>query len=1038
VQISMLGPLEIRGDAPTTAAGARLRTLVMVLALEPGRLVSTGRLVDGIWGEDPPSGAVNALQALVSRLRKALPDAVIESHPAGYRLVLDPDSVDVIRFERLVASAKSASDPAGVLREALALWRGPALQDVADDEFFQPHVARLTELRLVATEDRVEAELRLGRDLTNELTALVTEHPLRERLVGSLMRALCAAGRVNEALAVYERTREALADALGADPSPELSALHTSILRGELAATDERPRTNLRAGMTSFVGRDDDVARIVKLIGEHRLTTLTGLGGAGKTRLSIEAARTLLDQMPDGVWLVELAPVSDGADVAQAVLAALGLRDQSMITFGPATEPIDRLAAALSARRALLVLDNCEHVIEATAALTDRLLGDCPDLRILATSREPLDIIGEALWPVEPLSLPPEHATATEAQTYAAVRLLSDRASAARHDFEVTDQTVSHVVRICRALDGIPLAIELAAARLRTMTVEQLASRLDDRFRLLTGGSRTALPRHQTLRAVIDWSWDLLLAKERGLLRRFAVFSGGATEEAAERVCADDALPAADIFDLLTTLADKSLLVAGERYRMLETIRGYALARLDEAGERDRIRAAHAAYFVDLAEHADPLLRTKTQLTWLDRLKADHDNINAALRGAVAADDAETAVRLVAAAGWYWWLAGNKVEGADLAAEALSLPGKSDDETKASAYAVAALLAVAGNDTDKRAETWFEAALQFPGVADARHPILRIADPMRRLFQSVGPVPAREMPQLQDPDPWVRATARMLRASMRLDGDPAGTESDMRQALTEYEALGDRWGISFSLTVLADLTAWRGDLAAGIDHYEQAITAASEMGISEDTVHMRLRLAQLRRLSGDSAGAAATIAEAERDAKRVGTPSAIGPTEHIAADLARWDDDLATARTRLTRAAELTQHPSVHPGYRLVILDSMGYLDVAEGDLVAAAAHWTEALDLAIASGSGPLIAHVLPGVANLALHQGNPLEAARLLAAAQAVRGMPDLAGFDVTRVEKATRAALSEEDFAEATRRGLDATVGTVRDIAADTLSP
>ncbi|MCW2912897.1 MAG: AfsR/SARP family transcriptional regulator [Actinomycetia bacterium] len=1030
----MLGPLEAQTDdgAATVVGGARLRRLLILLALEPGRMVSSDLLIDGIWDNDPPMGAANALQALVSRLRRVLPGVEVESHPAGYRLVIEADAVDVTRFERLVAAGRSAlpedaARAARILREALDLWRGPALLDVASVDFFRAPVARLSELRVAALEDRIEADLRLGRgrELTSELFSLVAEHPLRERMVGALMRALVAAGRPAEALTVYERAREVLADELGADPSAELSALHTAVLRGEVnpapvpktppVTVDIRPQTNLRTGLTSFVGRDEDVAQVGKLIGEYRLTTLTGPGGTGKTRLSVEAARPLLGRLPDGVWLVEFAPLIDGADVPQAVLAAMGLREQGSMSMGPVGEPLDRLVAALRTRSTLLVLDNCEHLIGAVAGLADRLLGECPRLRILATSREPLGITGEALWPVERLALPPEGAGVAEAMSYPAVRLLADRAVAARPGFEVTERTVPAVMRICRALDGLPLAIELAAARLRSLSAEQLAGRLDDRFRLLTGGSRMALPRHQTLRAVVDWSWDLLTGAERAVLRRLAVFSGGATVEAAERVCADGA----EVLALLDALSDKSLLVAtGEgRYRMLETIKAYGLERLAEAGERERIRQAHAAYFAELAEAADPHLRGAEQLVWLDRLTADHDNLNAALRGAIAAGDARTALRLVAAAGWYWWLSGHKAEGAELATEALALPGEVDTEVLAVACAVSVLFTTSGLGDEREAEGLLRKAQELAQGTRSRNPLIRLLEPLDRLMRSahessVVPLDAIDT-ALSDEDPWVRTQIRLHRARALLNfgGRHAEAEAEAESALTELRTIGERWGMSFALTVLADLVAQRGDLAAALGHYEQAIALATELGIFEDVLYMRVKVGQLRWLLGDPAGSAVSMAEAERDAEQVGWPDALAMMGHAKAELALWTGDLSTARTELARAEAGLRHLTVHPVFRAMIFDSLGYLDALEGDLASARAHRAEALGLALEAMHYPTVGQVLVGIADQALRQDQPYEAARLLSASDAVRGGPDLSRPDAVRVETATRAALGEE---------------------------
>ena len=487
----MLGPFEVHtadgvlADVP----GARLRGLLIALALEPGHAVPKATLVDWIWGERPPSDAANALQRLVSRLRKALPEGLVEGQPDGYRLRVEPDAVDAVRFERLVGRARKDEDPRRVrlLREALALWRGAAMQDVGlqDSAAFDAAVTRLEGLHLTAIEDRFDAEISLGHgvEMVTELTDLVAAHPVRERLVAALMRAQVAAGRDTEALLVYQRTREALADALGVDPSPELSALHVALLRGELGRREQRWReegrkTNVRAELTSFVGKDADVAAVRELIAEHRLTTLIGPGGSGKTRLATETARTLLGDLPDGAWLVELAAIGADGDLAQSTLAALGLRD-ALLGGAPNAEPMDRLVAAIRERETLLILDNCEHVIESAASFAYRVLGECRRLRILATSREPLGITGEALWLVEPLALPEGDAGPGEIESSPAVRLLRDRAGTVRRDlavpYQLDGRTLPTMARVCRALDGMPLAIELAAASWRELAGATLA-----------------------------------------------------------------------------------------------------------------------------------------------------------------------------------------------------------------------------------------------------------------------------------------------------------------------------------------------------------------------------------------------------------------------------------------------------------------------------------------------------------------------------------------------------------------------------------
>jgi predicted ATPase/DNA-binding SARP family transcriptional activator len=694
--------------------------------------------VDWIWGERPPPGAANALQRLVSRLRKALPDGLVEGQADGYRLTVEPGAVDAVRFELLVGQARDEEDPRRVrlLREALALWRGAAMQDVGlhDSPAFDAAVTRLEGLHLTAMEDRFDAEISLGHgsELVTELTDLVAAHPLRERLVAALMRALVATGRDTEALLVYQRTREVLAHALGVDPSPELSAVHVALLRGELGRREQRWRekgrkTNLRAELTSFVGKDADVAAVRELIAEHRLTTVIGPGGSGKTRLATETARTLLGDLPAGAWLVELASIGPGGDVAQSALAALRLRD-ALLGSAPNAEPIDRLIAAIREREALLILDNCEHVIESAAAFAHRVLGECQRLRILATSREPLGITGEALWLVEPLALPERDASPGEIESSPAVQLLRDRAGAVRKDLAVHARTLPTMVRVCRALDGMPLTIELAAARLRTMSLDQLANRLDDRFRLLTSGSRTALPRHRTLRAVVDWSWELLTDAERMVLRRLAVFSGGASLDAAERVCVGAGVEQEQVLELLTALTEKSLLRtegdSAPRYRMLGTIGEYARDRLAETGESDLARHAHLAYFTELTETADPHLRRAEQLEWLATLEAEHDNIAIGLRGALAAGEANGAMRLAAGAGWYWWLGGHKAEGIELLIAATNTPGEVTDDARAWVYALVVMFLTDGPGDQYQAAEWIHQAYRFSQRSQRRHPAL--------------------------------------------------------------------------------------------------------------------------------------------------------------------------------------------------------------------------------------------------------------------------------------------------------------------------
>jgi predicted ATPase/DNA-binding SARP family transcriptional activator len=1033
VQIGLLGPFEVRaGDgALADVPGARLRALLIALALEPGRVVPKATLINWIWGEHPPSDAANALQRLVSRLRRALPEGYVEGLTGGYRLMVEPEAVDAIRFERLVGRARNEGDRERVrlLCDALALWRGAAMQDVGLQESaaFAAAVTRLEGLRLAAMEDRFDAEVDLGRGggLVAELTDAVAVHPLRERLVAALMRALVAAGRDTEALLVYERTREALADALGVDPSPELSALHVALLRGELGRREENRKTNLRAELTSFVGRDADVAVVRELIADHRLITLIGPGGSGKTRLATETARTLLGDLPDGAWLVELAAIGGDGDVARATLAGLGLRD-ALLGGTPNAELTDRLIAAVREREALLILDNCEHVIESAAAFADRLLGECRRLRILATSREPLGITGEALWLVEPLALPEGDAGPGEIESSAAVQLLRDRAGAVRKDLAVDARTLSTMVRVCRALDGMPLAIELAAARLRTMSIDQLADRLHDRFRLLTGGSRTALPRHKTLRAVVDWSWELLTDAERVVLRRLSVFSGGASLEAAERVCAGDGIEQEQVLELLTSLAEKSLLLTegngAQRYRMTGTIKEYAGQRLAEAGESDLARQAHLAYFTELAEIAEPHLRRAEQLEWLATLGAEHDNIGAAMRGAIAAGEAQAAMRLAAGAGWYWWLGGHRAEGIELIIAATKVPGGVADGVRAMVYALVVLFVTSGRGDEHQAAEWIHQAYRFSQQSRHRNPLLGLVTPLERMLQAPNASLSAFESLLDNEDPWVRALARMHLGKMRIVLGQGGrdAEANLEIALAEFRALGERFGISLALSELAEQIAMRGEFAGACEHYDQAISAITEVGATEDVIRLRTRQALMYWLKGDQDASAAAIAEAERCAEAVTWPHALVELALAKVALARWSGNAEEARHHLAVATTHLGDDAERASIRAELHDVLGYL---AGDLSEARTHRAAAWQAASEAGHAPLIAQVLVGVADLALRGDQYEQAARLLAASAAVRGLPDRSHPDVARIEQTVRCRLGEARFAEATRDGTQA---------------
>ncbi len=589
---------------------AKVRALLADLILHQGRPVSTDRLIDDLWGDEPPVNPVDALQSKVSRLRQALENVepgsreLVAFRPPGYLLRVEGDAVDEGRFAALTSQACANEDPRGraaLLADALALWRGPPLADFADAAFAQLAIARLEERRLVALEDQAEARLAMGEHslLAGELGDLVARHPLRERLRAAHMLALYRAGRQSDAVDSYRVLRSRLAGELGLDPGPDLVALHQAILKqapGLLgvpapATLAARPRTNMPATLTDVIGRAAAVDELRALLRERRLVTLTGPGGVGKTRLALETVTQSADVFPDGVWLVELDALGpgDAGSPADVVMTVLGIREDT------AMDAAGHLAEALRTSRMLLILDNCEHLIEETAMLTARLLRTAPGLHVLVTSREPLALAGEAVWPVPPLELPGPAASPDPAIVgeFSAVQLFVARARASAPGFGLDEDNARDVAALCRRLDGIPLALELAATRVRTLGVRELISRIDDRFGLLITGPRDAPARQQTLWGVIDWSRDLLTEPERLVLRRLAVAADGFSLQAAETICAEDHL---DVLDLVARLVDRSLVVVvdgpeGPRYRLLETVAAYGLKRLHEAGEFDRLRS---------------------------------------------------------------------------------------------------------------------------------------------------------------------------------------------------------------------------------------------------------------------------------------------------------------------------------------------------------------------------------------------------------------------------------------------------------------
>ncbi|MEV6008160.1 BTAD domain-containing putative transcriptional regulator [Streptomyces sp. NPDC051976] len=1011
MRIVLLGSVQACEDdgAPVALGGARLRMLLARLALEAGRTVSVDGLVDGLWGEDPPSGAANALQALVSRLRKALGGAAaIESTAGGYRLAVRAADVDAHRFEELAGQGRRElaagrfDEAAALLGTALGLWQGAgaALADVTEAPFAAAAAARLEELRTAAAEDRFDAELRLGRhaEVLADLGAAGAAHPLSERLAELRMRALWAAGRQSDALTTYEEIRTRLGEELGVDPSPELQEIHLTLLRGELARPAVQPEVSARrlpARLTSFVGREAELAQLDGLLTASRLVTIVGAGGAGKTRLSLEAVGRDRAYGRGRVWFVPLAAVGTADEVADAVLGAIGSTDGGLYDAGQtqkAAPPVDRMAELLDIGDALLVLDNCEHLVDAAAALADQLLERLPQLRILATSREPLAITGEVLCHLGPLDVPTGTPEPAEAARADAVRLFADRATSVRPGFAIDDTTVGAVVEICWRLDGMPLALELAAAKLRSMSVDQIARRLDDRFRLLTSGSRTALPRQRTLLAVVEWSWDLLDEPERVLARRLSAFPGGATLAALEAVCADAELPADDVLYVLDALIEKSLATAtattdgpggGEpRYRMLETVRAYAATRLAASG--DDLTGPFADYFLALAEEHEPRLRTGEQLDALAVFDAEHANLVLALRTAVAAGDGELASRFVAAMFWYWGVRGMSAQLETALAEVRGLGG---------------------------------------GLPQSRSPIADVDSANAREFHTAGlflrisqlAAPGEESEALESPDPWVRASAHLAYDfALTEQGDLRTGAASRLAALRGFEEAGDRWGLVMSLLPIGRDHSLRGEYPQAIATFERVVAVSSEIG-TEDYLDLgRVRLARERRRSGDLDGARRDLESAHRQARERGHRRLEANILVGLNNLHRRAGDLERANQVLDQLETFVRNRAVPEELaRDLIVSTRMENRLAEGDAVGARALLPEAAGGLLGQGAGAGLAWVAELLGGLLALEGDARGAAEALGMSEVMRGAFDAGEPELRELVERLTGRLGEDGY-------------------------
>ncbi|MFF2774153.1 BTAD domain-containing putative transcriptional regulator [Streptomyces sp. NPDC058052] len=1095
MRFGVLGPLAVWTEDGTAVAvpEAKVRALLACLLTHRGEVVPAGRLVHEVWPEDPPARPAGVLQNKVWRLRRALEDAepgarrLLVSRPPGYVLEAPAGSVDADRFRALAERARSAADPAvraALLGDALTEWRGPALADFADEDFARPTAARLEEQRLSVLEERAETRIALGLhvEVADELGDPVALHPLRERLRAVHLRALYLSGRQSEALTGYEEVRTRLAEELGVDPGPELAALHRAILTQSADLTPAPPRGPVPiplpvpapapgraatapapvvpAALTGLVGRDAAVEELGALLRTGRLVTLTGSGGVGKTRLALAAAARAASRFPGGVRLVELAALDragDGrrratalAEVREAVARAAGVRDD--VPPAPGTDPlplVDRIARALGDTPALLVLDNCEHVVEPVAELAARLLATVPALRILATSQVPLGLTGEHLHEVPPLPRPEpgEGLEPDDLGRFGAVELFVARATAAAPGFTLDAGTAAAVAAICRRLDGIPLALEMAATRVRALGVREVAARLDDRFRLLAVGARDAPARQRTLRSVLDWSWDLLGPGERAVLRRLAVHADGCALDAAEEVSAGPLPPApagtprpgreaaasapadseapvdpaalvdseapvvladpeapvdpADVLDLLARLVDASLVVAAPagpdgavRYRLLESVAAYGEERLREAGETEPVRMAHRAFYLRLAERAGPLLRGAEQAYWLRRLDDETANLRGALDSAVSAGEAETALRLATSLCWYWRLRGRGAEAERSLAAALSVPGP----------APAVLVA--------RATAWLGGVRLASGgsadpVADYRsalHAYENVHDPLEQARAAwflgshlYGIGDARASARLVDGalarfeelgDDWGAAAALATRSfHAKLNGDFPALLRDGERSLALFRGLGDEWGQLQAMVPLQTRAGIVGEYAHAGELHRICLDIAERLDLRREVSFQLSGLGRIALLTREYGRAR----EYHERARRIAVEQTDSFGEQYAeiglGMTARREGDLDTAEAHMRNVLDTHRRMGYEPGMPALILAELGFAAELRGDAGRALELQRSGLAAARATGDPRSLALGLEGLAGAVSLAGDAARAARLLGTAAAVR---------------------------------------------------
>lgn len=1036
VGFRLLGPTEmfVDGQSAPLPSGAE-RALLVLLLLSAGRTIPATTLIDRLWSESSlPIDPMNALQIRVSKLRRALASyggELVTRERVGYRINVEPSAIDAERFVEMVRGARERANAAAgkytdadleLFDDALALWAGDPLSDFVTEPWAMAEAARLNELRLAAVTERTQIALALGRHLeaVGNLEALVAQDPTLESLAGLLMTALYRSGRQADALDVFARTRTLLDEELGLEPSASLRSLHERVLRqdeslsGPSDSADVAPPIGLPGPrrrrqelaleavgtlptvVRPLIGREVQLAELGRLLTDERLVTLVGPGGAGKTTLALAAAVQAQAAFRDGAFGVRLAPVNDPQQVTVAVAEALGVPlDGAAVD----RDVLGRLTRYLERRHLLLLVDNCEHVVDAVASLVEGLLGRCPELTVLATSREALAVPDELQVLVGPLDTAPEGTRANDVLDYPAPRLFVERAHMVRPGLELADQDRLAVARIARALDGLPLAIELAAARVSSMSTGEIADRLTHRFALLTTGARTAEARQQTLRATVDWSYALLAPSEQVVFNRLSVFRGGWTLGAAEAVISDAETSAGEVLDTVGRLVERSLVVVvpgrTTRYRMLETLREYARERLIDSAEDLEQSRRHARHYSRVAEDADVALRGHGQREALRSLRAEQPNIRAALAFLSGpSGDPDLALDLAGSLGLFWHL-GRHLEGREILSRLLDLDAS--PASRARALQAVSLVerprACLVHPSPRCAEAASASLSIFERLGDASRAAL--SKVLLAVEGVTGSDPQKARTLLaeaedqfsRDEDLWGKAVIGFVRMETALkSGDEEVAVPTGRATAAAFRQLDDPWGLSAILYHLGWGLRQFGRYGDGARVLEEAIDVAAGAGLYNT---VQWALADL---------GVAQLHLGERDAARDAFDRASAAAEHVGDGagtilagygyglLAHTDGDWREARRRYADALEgfILLGTPVPQGLALA---GLARCDEAEGHLISARQQYEDVLETGRRVGEQSLTAVALEGLARLAAGRGEDRTAHDLASEASRVR---------------------------------------------------